>query len=398
MLQKDKIIESLRLELAESQIKLIEMENQGGGRLQELERMLMDTRVANARLMEENESFQLLLSEKTLNGDLAQSEVLQGSASLADELESAVTDDEEPSGSQSPVRRARAPGLAELQEQNRAMTLYINSIIGRLMQHKELESILDRDPGFMSNSAAVVNKDLPPPPPPKDAPVAATPVANTQSFFQRAASVVRSSRNVAAPEPSPSPTSGGGFVGARGNEDPATAPRIPLVRSQSMRAENPLPVHRRGGSDHHQDQPKVMAAPPPRTSSYFSRTPSGNAAPSSDRRRESLPPGTAPLAIRQSSSSRTSVPSEPDSAESGPASPPRSIASVSGERAIGAVMAGNKPRPLRLVQEAADQDEAAKKAANRGSWMGGWFNKAPVPGAAPPGGGSWPTRTFSSEN
>ncbi|KAG9620414.1 hypothetical protein KCU64_g21778, partial [Aureobasidium melanogenum] len=59
VLQKDKIIESLRLELAESQIKLVEMENMGGGRMQELEKTLMETRMANARLMEDNESFQL---------------------------------------------------------------------------------------------------------------------------------------------------------------------------------------------------------------------------------------------------------------------------------------------------------------------------------------------------
>jgi hypothetical protein len=32
LLHKDKLIESLRLELAESQIKLVEMENRGGGR------------------------------------------------------------------------------------------------------------------------------------------------------------------------------------------------------------------------------------------------------------------------------------------------------------------------------------------------------------------------------
>ena len=69
MLQKDKLIESLRLELAEAQIKLVESENQGGGRLNEVERLLMEARMSNARLMEDNESYQLLLQEKTLHGD-----------------------------------------------------------------------------------------------------------------------------------------------------------------------------------------------------------------------------------------------------------------------------------------------------------------------------------------
>ncbi len=42
------------------------MENAGGGRQRELEKELLEARMANARLMEDNESYQLLLSEKTL--------------------------------------------------------------------------------------------------------------------------------------------------------------------------------------------------------------------------------------------------------------------------------------------------------------------------------------------
>jgi hypothetical protein len=92
-MQKDKIIESLRLELAEAQVKLVETENMGGGRMQDLEKILLETRMTNARLMEDNESFQLLLSEKTLNGDFQgrlyagiNNAKSSGSGSLADEL------------------------------------------------------------------------------------------------------------------------------------------------------------------------------------------------------------------------------------------------------------------------------------------------------------------------
>ena len=74
---------------------------------------------------------------------------------------------------------------------------------------------------------------------------------------------------------------------------------------------------------------------------------------------------------------------------SNPSSPPRSTTS-SGEKdgkgPSGAIMMGSKPRPLRLVQEAKDED-AAKKQANRGSWFG-FMNqglKAPPSGG---GGGS----------
>lgn len=85
LLQKDRLIESLRLELAEAQIKLVESENMGGGRMQEVERLLLEARMTNARLMEDNESYQLLLSEKTLTGDFTKSEFM-GSASNQDAL------------------------------------------------------------------------------------------------------------------------------------------------------------------------------------------------------------------------------------------------------------------------------------------------------------------------
>lgn len=43
----------------------------------------------------------------------------------------------------------------------------------------------------------------------------------------------------------------------------------------------------------------------------------------------------------------------------------------------GAVMTQNKLRPLRLVSETAklEEEEAARKKANRASWIPGWFNR-----------------------
>ena len=58
-------------------------------------------------------------------------------------------------------------------------------------------------------------------------------------------------------------------------------------------------------------------------------------------------------------------------------SPPRSLAN-SLDRPGGAVMAGNKIRPLRLVQEKSEENAAADAArvkANRASWISGWFGK-----------------------
>ena len=53
-------------------------------------------------------------------------------------------------------------------------------------------------------------------------------------------------------------------------------------------------------------------------------------------------------------------------------SPPRSLTSAADMRMQQSVMTGNKPRPLRLVQE--NVDDAAQKQANRSSWLpSGWF-------------------------
>ncbi|KAK8206891.1 hypothetical protein M8818_004726 [Zalaria obscura] len=422
VMQKDKIIEGLRLELAESQIKLVEMENMGGGRMQELEKALMEARMANARLMEDNESFQLLLSEKTLNGDFAQSEFLRapspnsrptsrertpGGTTLADELSS--DDNEE---DQSPSTSTRKPGHAEinaLKDQNKALTLYINNIISRLLQHSEFENILDKTPNIMAGPTAAsaryagmdIDKDLPPPPPPqsdKDAP-------QPPSLLQRARSVVGAR---ARPRPtSQSPVPEQSVPGV--TEDPSTAPRVPLGRTQSVRTVSG--GHRRSATDwapaavvnnmYRGPSPASGQISPglgsPRPTSFYgagagfvsaaaaARVPSGTGVPAiaeaemGARDKENM----APSAQRNSAGSgsgnlsgRNSVVSEGGDGMAmgmGAASPPRSTGS-SGDRPLGqAVMVGSKMRPLRLVQEAAELEEAGKKA-NRGSWMG-WFNK-----------------------
>ncbi|KAG9561934.1 hypothetical protein KCU71_g7922, partial [Aureobasidium melanogenum] len=390
VLQKDKIIESLRLELAESQIKLVEMENMGGGRMQELEKTLMETRMANARLMEDNESFQLLLSEKTLNGDFAHSGLLRppsimsagsrpsspsamaGASTLADELENASDD------GMADNRRLQAE-LSSMRDQNKALTLYINNIISRLLQHKEFENILDKTPNLMSGADSK-DKDLPPPPPEKD---------EQPSLLKRATSVVRGGRPKPIEthsEPQPSLV-----------EDPNTAPRIPLARTQSNRMSvgGAPPSHRRSGSElgnpaalvnnmyrGPSSGPTSPSLVPPRGSSLFSpvlpvapaaaaRVPSSGSVPQvTDDRRQSMPPPALPSAAPRDSA-RNSVYSESGLADNmSTASPPRSTTS-SGEKPTGAIMRGAGMRPLRLVQEAKEEEDAAKKA-KRSSWMG-WF-------------------------
>lgn len=382
LLQKDKLIESLRLELAESQIKLVEMENNGGGRQRELEKELLEARMANARLMEDNESYQLLLSERTLNGDFTKGnfmrevqpeskETSSGVASLADELESvdekAETDN---------TRKLEAE-IRNLKDQNKALTLYIERIISRLLQHDGFETILDRnenDPPAPKPKAEATNKDLPPTPAEKDD-------TSGPTFLQRAKSVVSGTNN--RPRPSSRPTS---FIQpARpinaAHEDPTTAPSIPINRVGSVRG------HRRTRSEQIPDSsaaavigqmyhprnagghisPTMMVPGSRQTvfsgSSYMSGNSTGGRAASLHSQQERS---------RLSSSDSVSSDLHGDTASTANSSPPRTSNGMTNY--TGAVMTQTKLRPLRLVQEATEEEDAARKKANRASWMS-WFSR-----------------------
>ena len=487
VMQKDKIIESLRLELAESQIKLVELENKGGGHVQLLEKEMYDLKIQNARLMEENESFQLLLQEKTLNGDLlrAPSEdkgsrppSSRNAGTLADELhdddmnsaeQDATAPDSAVSGSDSKERRLQGEVNA-LKDQNKALTLYINNIISRLLQHDQFEAILDKTPDLMAGpgaasakyqaSAVNVEKELPPPPPPKDEKLLPPPEVQAEEgqqaqgmgFLQRAGSVLKRARPQSIiqgqtlsdqphqPRPEDQTTL---------HTNPTTAPQIPLSRSRSQRAgQNP---HRRSNSDWPAASvvTNMYKGPMPgpsgplspglgspgtsgRASPFFGmagRNVSGGSVPTIsetelDREKENSFPGPVTYLPRDSKldarSNRDSVASIPASNQdalnalqaggevsSNPSSPPRSTTS-SGDRDAqvqrgGSVMMGSKPRPLRLVQEASAEDERAKKAANRGSWLGWAESKVKgltqgqgaAPGTTPPTGSYMPGRLGS---
>ena len=432
VMQKDKIIESLRLELAEAQIKLVEMENMGGGQLQELQKQVYDIKMQNARLMEENESFQLLLSEKTLNGDFLRPTSNMDSrppssrnptagegrgTSLADELEG--QDDNE--GGEGP--RHLQSEVNSLKDQNKALTLYINNIISRLLQHEQFEQILDKTPDLMAGPGAASvryqdkDKDLPPLPPDKDEKPAEDGAAG---FLQRAKSVMGGKR----PRPTSQTVQPESLLRpdevATVHENPETAPSVPLGRSRSVR--NTGSGHRRVNSEWpaaslvtNMYRGTSPAAPGPlspglssqgRNSFFTSQTPplgprtlsGGSAGPITSPEKENTQPQRDSKFSHRKSDSITSNPATMTGTIDGldniqerpptgserlePASPPRSVAS-SGDREStkpsGAIMMGSRMRPLRLVQETAGQEEAAKAQAKRGSWFG-WMNKGGIPG------------------
>ena len=380
-MQRDKIIESLRLELAEAQIRNME-EKMGGGRIHELEKTLLETRITNARLMEDNESFQLLLSEKTLNGDFSKTDLMHQRGrlgSLAEELESAE-------GESDNYRRLEIEAKA-LKEENKALTVYIEKIIGRLLQYSEFENILDTTAdgksGVPRSTSTNVNKELPPPPPVKDE-------EPPPSMLQRARSVVggggRRSRPVSL-VPLPSiPT-----------EEPAKTPSVPLSRSQSAQGSG---GHRRSHSDLSYAAPLVnqmyrgtsamsgggpLMSPGLPPSGLVSRN--SYVGPANLNHSSSRTPSASRIGQEKPGSSSNSTFSD-YSGEFGTPSPPRNTAVPNNY--TGAVMTQSKLRPLRLVQENRDMeggaqgagpvklDDAettARKKANRGSWIPGWVNR-----------------------
>ena len=389
------MIESLRLELAEAQIKVAEMEHMGDGRLQALEKVLLETRMSNARLMEDNESFQLLLSEKTLKGDFMPesrppTDAPAGMGSLADELESIDESTEAHQEGDDPKKHEQ--DIKALRDQNKALTLYIDRIIGRLLQHEGFEHIiLDKgDPPNVPPKEPGAQKELPPPP-----------KEGGQSLLQRAKSVVQ---GPARAQPKPRPMS---YMLPRSetfhpsaNENPETAPSIPLGRKQSVRTQ-----HRRSRSEQENIDPSAVAVVGQMIRGNNVRSPSGGplsprVSPGLNSPRQSFfqPSATgAPTEPRSLSGTTTSATASvnPSGVErgsssnsvisdhsgdvdsSGMPSPPRSNAGLNNY--TGAVMKQNQLRPLRLVKETADEEEALRKKANRGSWIAGWFNQGGQP-------------------
>lgn len=386
--QKDRVIKSLRLELAEAQIKIMEIDSMGGGQVHEMEKKLLEAKVTMARLTEDNESFQLLLSEKTLNGDFSKTETMQQSSrlgSLAEELGSEEL--ESPEGKTDDSRQVEAE-IKSLKDQNKALALYIESIIGRLLQHKEFENILDKTPDLMSGAprpqTANTDKELPPPPPPKEE-------EPPTGFLQRARSVVagpakrpRPMSQMLAPAPAPAP--------APPTEDHPTAPSVPLGRSQSVRGGG----HKRTQSDMPSAAPLVnqMYRGPPSTGSGGPLMSPGISQGATTATRTSFFPHSTAAAAQASpnatprapSSSRLSRDGRPESSSNSTLSdqsgsgdiPPRN--SAGNTNYTGAVMTQNRLRPLRLVQENPAKEEdaaaaAARKKANRASWIPAWMNQ-----------------------
>ncbi|CAF3610832.1 hypothetical protein FGSG_10244 [Fusarium graminearum PH-1] len=374
ILQKDKLIESLRLELAEAQIKLVETENQGGGRLHEVERLLMEARMANARLMEDNESYQLLLQERTLKGDFGQNDfsymgsnsnqdalaALEGKAqgsSLADELSEATEGESVSDGD----RRLESE-LRSMKEQNKALTLYINKIIERLLQHQDFESILDTSGDL--KSLPDTNKELPP-----------APADNKQQQQQQpSATILQRAKSMAAAAPAkprPRPISVMQPSTSSDHTDPDKAPSIPIGLSRSTssrRSPRPQSDQFTGAASLVSQMyrgPDGPVSPPlgtPRHSQTFFSPPNNSGNPNAAAR---VPSGASVATSGNFPGMRSETSSlSGESGELSMSTPPSQSPPRAHSDRHTTSFAGGKPRPLRLVQENPD----AVKENKRASW------------------------------
>ncbi len=389
--QKEDLINALQIELAEAQLKLVQQENMQDGRRSDLENKVSEYQRINAKLKEDNENYESLLFEKTLKGEFKPHVINQGSSrgmsSLAEELESTGDGEEENSEGQTDAYKKLESDNKALKSEVDALRLYVDKIIGRLLSHEGFEHIIqDKDEPPLPPAKSATEKALPAIPD-QHPPAAVASIAGAATgLLQRARSVVqrpggRAARPMSYAQPAgPAPSA---------NENPATAPSIPLNRG-----------HRRARSDQAQADAAAALVVNQMTRGSPMRTVSGS--PLSPTLRPLSPPlsqhgsyigasgstaRTPSASGNRGSSSANSIISDSHSEEQRSNTDGSSVApQVGAERRDqgsipGAVMKQNQLRPLRLVQQTATEDEAATaaaKRANRGSIFGGWWGRSTI--------------------
>ncbi|KAI8145425.1 hypothetical protein BJV82DRAFT_603615 [Fennellomyces sp. T-0311] len=118
-------------------------------RVETLEQELASLKEVNASLMEDNESYQILLHEKTMAGefpkksDLAAAATKPQTASLAAELNKVQGGD--CSCQQTATVKKLSDEIRVLQESNKALSLYMNKILMKIVDNQELVDVLNID-------------------------------------------------------------------------------------------------------------------------------------------------------------------------------------------------------------------------------------------------------------
>ncbi|KAF8928286.1 hypothetical protein BGZ47_001717 [Haplosporangium gracile] len=155
---QENIVTELRKQVLNMNQDLIEHQRSFTLKENELQAQIAQAQELNRGLMEENESYQMLLHEKSMNGEFMQTSIMKntgynddpsatplaahsnGSINLADELSKAF--DRSPvSNSEKSIEEE----VKQLRESNTALGLYISRILSRIMENPHLQAVLAAD-------------------------------------------------------------------------------------------------------------------------------------------------------------------------------------------------------------------------------------------------------------
>ncbi|KAG0200540.1 hypothetical protein BGX28_006419 [Mortierella sp. GBA30] len=157
----EKLVKELRDQLLSMSQELNERQRSFLLQQSELQAEIAQARELNKNLMEENESYQMLLHEKSMNGEFMQTDIMKntgydddltgtplagrstGTINLADELGKAF--ERSPAPTADRTIESLTEELKTLKESNTALGVYISKILSRIMENPHLQAILAAD-------------------------------------------------------------------------------------------------------------------------------------------------------------------------------------------------------------------------------------------------------------
>ncbi|ORX54062.1 hypothetical protein DM01DRAFT_1335916 [Hesseltinella vesiculosa] len=177
---QDKMISDLRSELDNHQTQLRERErelDQQSLRIQHLDHEMASIKQVNQSLMEDNESYQILLHEKTLTGEFMMNPIMQVNSVLTEQQESNgstlnlaaelnMANDVETSQKEAQDKQRLTEEVKTLQDTNRALQLYMNKILMKILDNKSLEDVLSIDQPKPTPDPPAPSLPVPPTPTP----------------------------------------------------------------------------------------------------------------------------------------------------------------------------------------------------------------------------------------
>lgn len=126
--QKDRQIDSLRLELAELEIRLAEESNSALSRSRQIEEALIQAKLENIRLAEDVDSYQILLQDRTLKGEYSIMNlegVPETDEALSSRSASPLHDDHKPGGASLAKELAEAEAGTEASRNRGIWQLFV---------------------------------------------------------------------------------------------------------------------------------------------------------------------------------------------------------------------------------------------------------------------------------